>query len=162
MIEEFRFTKFCERIQSLLIDDFDREFKMFLKHRGVQVESSLFNIKFNEPQNFGKFRQSEVDAVAMNVFSSIEGADYISKRFALERFLGLSKDEILENERMWREENDISSNNEENFGMKDIGSAPSDSDFTGNDFDFDETDKDDTEDSSVIDGSENAETDEEV
>ena len=38
------------------------EFKMFLKHRGVQVESSLFDIKFNDPQNFGKFRQSEVDA----------------------------------------------------------------------------------------------------
>jgi len=162
MIEEFRFTKFCERIQSLIVDEFDREFKMFLKHRGVQVESSLFDIKFNDPQNFGKFRQSEVDAVAMNVFSSIEGADYISKRFALERFLGLSKDEILENERMWREENDISANNEATFGMKDIGSVPSDSDFGGGDFDFDETDTDDVEDGSVIDGSENSETDQEV
>jgi hypothetical protein len=134
---------------------------MFLKHRGVQVDSSLFNIKFNDPQNFGKFRQAEVDQVAMNVFSSIEGADYISKRFALERFLGLSKDEILENERMWREENDLDSDNAA-FGMKDVGSVPSENDFGDGEFDFDETDFDDTEDGSVIDGSENEENDTEA
>jgi hypothetical protein len=29
----------------------------------------------------------------------------ISKRFALERFLGLKKEEIAENERLWKEEN---------------------------------------------------------
>jgi len=164
MIEEFRFTKFCERIQSLIVEEFDREFKMFLKHRGVQVESSLFDLKFNDPQNFGKFRQAEVDQVAMNVFSSIEGADYISKRFALERFLGLSKDEILENERMWREENDMRDKvSDDAAGMQDIGSSPSMSDDAG-EFDFDETDVDDSEEGSVIDGSENtdAETEENV
>ncbi len=160
MIEEFRFTKFCERIQSLIIEEFDNEFKMFLKHRGVQVDSSLFSIAFNPPQNFGKFRQSEVDQVAMNVFSSIEGADYISKRFALERFLGLSKDEILENEKMWREENDLDKN-DSSFGMKDIGSAPTESDFGSEDFDFDDTDEE-TDSSSVIDGSENAENETEA
>jgi hypothetical protein len=31
---------------------------------------------------------------------------YVSNRFALERFLGLTKEEIAENERLWREEND--------------------------------------------------------
>ena len=161
MIEEFRFTKFCERIQALIIEEFDNEFKMFLKHRGVQVDSSLFNIKFNDPQNFGKFRQAEVDQVAMNVFSSIEGADYISKRFALERFLGLSKDEILENERMWREENDLDKG-DAGFGMKDIGSVPTEDDFNQNDFDDIDDLDDTTEDGSVIDGSENAETDTEA
>jgi hypothetical protein len=30
----------------------------------------------------------------------------MSKRFMLERFLGLSKDEIEQNEKMWREERD--------------------------------------------------------
>jgi hypothetical protein len=29
----------------------------------------------------------------------------MSKRFALKRFLGLTEDEMLENERLWREEN---------------------------------------------------------
>jgi hypothetical protein len=31
---------------------------------------------------------------------------YISNRFALKRFLGLSDEEIAENERLWQEEND--------------------------------------------------------
>ena len=161
MIAEFRFTKYCERLQALIVEELDREFKMFLKHRGVMVESSLFNLKFNTPQNFGKFRQAEVDQVAMNVFSAIEGADYISKRFALQRFLGLTEDEILENEKLWREERqetDLLAGAAD--GMKDVGSAPP-ADFGDQDFDFDETDAD-TEDGSVISGEENAETEQEV
>lgn len=162
MIAEFRFTKYCERLQSLIVEELDREFKMFLKHRGVMVESSLFDLKFNTPQNFGKFRQAEVDQVAMNVFSAIEGADYISKRFALQRFLGLTEDEILENEKLWREEkgqDDLLSGAAD--GMKDVGSAPP-ADMDNQDFDFDETDVDDTEDGSPISGAENADTEQEV
>jgi hypothetical protein len=162
MIAEFRFTKYCERLQALIVEELDREFKMFLKHRGVQVESSLFDLKFNTPQNFGKFRQAEVDQVAMNVFSAIEGADYISKRFALQRFLGLTDDEILENEKLWREEkgeDDLLSGAAD--GMKDIGSAPP-ADIDNQDFDFDETDVEQGEDGSPISGAENAETEQEV
>jgi len=157
MIAEFRFTKYCERLQALIAEELDREFKMFLKYRGVQVESSLFDLKFNTPQNFGKFRQAEVDQVAMNVFSAIEGADYISKRFALQRFLGLTDDEILENEKLWREEkgeDDLLSGAAD--GMKDIGSAPP-ADMDNQDFDFDETDVEQGEDGSPISGAENAE-----
>ena len=162
MIAEFRFTKYCERLQALIVEELDREFKMFLKYRGVQVESSLFDLKFNTPQNFGKFRQAEVDQVAMNVFSAIEGADYISKRFALQRFLGLTEDEILENEKLWREEkgeDDLLAGAAD--GMKDIGSAPP-ADMDNQDFDFDETDAEEGDDGSVISGAENAETEQEV
>ena len=163
MIAEFRFTKFCERLQALIVEQLDNEFKMFCKNRGVQVESSRFSLQFNTPQNFGKFRQAEVDQVAMNVFSSIEGADYISKRFAMTRFLGLTEDEILQNEKMWREENgDTDELAGSSDTLKGVGASPAPADAGGDDFDFDETDVDDTEDGSVIDGSENAETDEEV
>jgi hypothetical protein len=31
---------------------------------------------------------------------------YISNRFAMQRFLGMSAEEIAENERLWKEEND--------------------------------------------------------
>lgn len=163
MIAEFRFTKFCERLQALIVEQLDTEFKMFCKSRGVQVESSRYSLQFNTPQNFGKFRQAEVDQVAMNVFSSIEGADYISKRFALQRFLGLSEDEILENEKLWREENgDSDELASPSDTLKGVGAAPAPDDMAGDDFDFDETDTDDLEDGSVIDGSENAENNEEV
>jgi hypothetical protein len=35
----------------------------------------------------------------------MEAFPYMSKRFALERFLGLSEEEIKKNEKMWAEEN---------------------------------------------------------
>jgi hypothetical protein len=40
----------------------------------------------------------------VSTFQAIEAYPYISKRFALERFLGLTEEEIKENERLWEEE----------------------------------------------------------
>jgi hypothetical protein len=33
-----------------------------------------------------------------------DASKYLSKRFALERFLGLTKDEILRNEKLWKDQ----------------------------------------------------------
>ena len=155
-IQEFRFTKFCERLQALVVEDLDREFKMFLKHRGVVIESSLFDLKFNTPQNFGKYRQAEVDQVMMNVFTAIEGAEYVSKRFAMKRFLGLSDEEIMENEKLWAEEKGTG-DPEGQDGLKSVGASVPGGEFEGGGADFDETDVDDTEEGSPISGAENAE-----
>ena len=142
-IQEFRFTKFCERLQKIVAEEMDREFKMFLKHRGVTIESSLFDLKFNTPQNFGKYRQAEVDQVMMNVFTAIEGAEYISKRFALKRFLGLTDEEVQENEKLWNEEkgNDDPQGSD---GLKSVGASIPGGDFEGGaEPEFDETDAED-------------------
>ena len=139
-IQEFRFTKFCERLQALVCEDLDREFKMFLKHRGVVIESSLFDLKFNTPQNFGKYRQAEVDQVMMNVFTAIEGAEYISKRFALKRFLGLTDEEVQENEKLWNEEKG-QADPQDSDGLKSVGASIPGGDFEGGaEPEFDETD----------------------
>ena len=139
-IQEFRFTKFCERLQKLVAEEMDREFKMFLKHRGVTIESSLFDLVFNTPQNFGKYRQAEVDQVMMNVFTAIEGADYVSKRFAMKRFLGLTDEEIMENEKLWAEEKGTS-DPEAQDGLKSVGASIPGGDFEGGaEPEFDETD----------------------
>ena len=139
-IQEFRFTKFCERLQALVVEDLDREFKMFLKHRGVVIESSLFDLKFNTPQNFGKYRQAEVDQVMMNVFTAIEGAEYISKRFALKRFLGLTDEEVQENEKLWNEEKG-QADPQDSDGLKSVGASIPGGDFEGGaEPEFDETD----------------------
>lgn len=158
MIQEFRFTKFCERLQALISEELDREFKMFLKHRGIEVESSMFDIKFNPPQHFGKFRQAEVDSVMMQVFTSIADVEYISKRFALKRFLGMTEDEILENERLWREEHDLKDVTQSSEdGLQSMGAAPPPSpDFGGGEeFDFENEEPTDEE-GSPISGAENA------
>lgn len=105
LIQEYRFNKYCLRLQNLLAPTFDREFKKYLKDTGIEIENDLFEIQFNPPQNFTKYRQIELDAQQMQVYSQIAGNNKLSERFKLKRFLNLTEDEILESEKLWKEEN---------------------------------------------------------
>ena len=107
-IQEYRFNKYCQRLQSHLTPQLDMEFKLFLKNRGIEVHSSLFELAFNIPQSFSEYRTMALDTERVNVFSSVmntDAAKYMSKRFALEKYLGWTQEDILENEKMFKEEN---------------------------------------------------------
>jgi hypothetical protein len=104
-IQELRFNNYCMRLQSLMQDQFDQEFKLYLYDRGINIDSALFELKFQPPQNFATYRQAELDNQRINTYGTISQQTYISKRFALKRYLGLSDEEIAENERLWAEEN---------------------------------------------------------
>jgi hypothetical protein len=104
MIQEFRFNQYCERLQKYISQKLDDEFKLFMRWRGFNIDSSLFDIKFNSPQNFAAYRQSELDNARVTVFQTMEAFPYIAKRFAMTRFLGLTEEEIEENQRLWFEE----------------------------------------------------------
>ena len=66
----------------------------------------MFALHFQEPQNFASYRQSEIDNARVPTYTQMAAIPYISNRFALKRFLGLSEEELAENERLWREENE--------------------------------------------------------
>ena len=104
-IQELRFNKYCERLQSLLNGPFDTEFKVYLHTKGINIDSNIFDVQFNPPQNFASYRQSEMDTARVATYSTMAAVPHISKRFALKRFLGLSQEEIAENESLWKEEN---------------------------------------------------------
>jgi hypothetical protein len=104
-IQEFRFNQYCQRLQTIIGPIFDKEFKLFIKHRGINIDSSIFELKFVDPQSFSEYKEIEVHAARANVFSGLEGVEYMSKRFMMSKYLGLTEDEILENERLWMEEN---------------------------------------------------------
>jgi hypothetical protein len=107
-IQEYRFNKYCQRLQNSLAPTLDMEFKLFLKFRGIEVHSSLFELAFNVPQSFSQYRNMSIDTERVNLFSSAMNSDaraYMSKRYALKRYLGWTEEDILENERMWKEEN---------------------------------------------------------
>ncbi len=106
LIQEYRFNQYCERLQALIAQKMDDEFKMFLKWRGFSIDSGLFSLRFNPPQNFASYRQSELDNTRIQAFQGLEPLPYMSKRFLLERFLGLTEEEIKKNEELWREERD--------------------------------------------------------
>jgi hypothetical protein len=104
-IQELRFNEYCKRLQANIVETFDLEFKLWLTFQGINIDSSLFELKFNQPQNFAAYRQSELDTARAATFSQVVQIPHLSKRFAMKRFLGMTEDEIKENERLWREEN---------------------------------------------------------
>ena len=104
LIQEYRFNQYCERLQRLIITKLDDEFKMFMRWRGFNIDSSLFSIAFNPPQNFASYREAELDTTRVSTFTALEQVPYLSKRFLLKRYLGLTEEEISENEQLWTEE----------------------------------------------------------
>ncbi len=105
-IQELRFNKYCERLQNLVAEVFNQEFKKYLLEKGVNIDVAMFDLLFQPPQNFASYRQSELDNQRIGTFGQIQAVPFISNRYALKRFLGLSDSEVAENERLWREEND--------------------------------------------------------
>ena len=105
-IQELRFNNYCERLQSTVTEVFNNEFKLYLHQKGINIDLAMFDLKLQPPQNFASYRQAELDSNRISTFTQMQQVPFISNRFALTRFLGLSKEEVAENERLWREEND--------------------------------------------------------
>ena len=105
-IQELRFNKYCERLQNLIAEVFNQEFKRYLIEKGINVDIAMFDLLFQPPQNFASYRQSELDNQRIGTFAQIQTIPFISNRYAMKRFLGMSDSEVAENERYWKEEND--------------------------------------------------------
>jgi len=122
LIQEYRFNEYCKRLQRLVSKTFDREFKMFLRWRGLELDNASFELRLNPPQNFAKFRETEVDNAKISTFTALEGYPFFSKRFLLERYLGLTEEELAQNSRQWAEENDEPETDTPN--MRSVGITP--------------------------------------
>jgi len=106
-IQELRFNKYCARLQSMLAETFDNEFKLWIKTKGYNLDNSMFELKLNPPQNFAQYRQTEMDQSRVNTFTAVAELPYMSKRFALKRYLGLTEEELARNADLWAEENNV-------------------------------------------------------
>ena len=104
-IQEYRFAKYCERLQRQIIKSLNNEFKVYLRASGIEVDNSLFDIEFTEPQNFSSYRELELDQARTQLFGALEGIPYLSTQFKLMKYLGLTEEEIARNETLWAEEN---------------------------------------------------------
>jgi hypothetical protein len=125
-IQELRFNEYCKRLQSMIVETFDLEFKLWLQWQGINIDNSLFELKFNAPQNFAAYRQAELDNTRVGIFAQLQEIPHLSKRFAMKRFLGMTQEEITENEKMWKEENGISGkiNSDASTEMRGAGITP--------------------------------------
>ena len=106
LIQEYRFNQYCMRLQRLIMQKLDDEFKMFLRWRGFNIDAGLFSIALCDPQNFASYRQAEMDGSRIASFMQLDPLPYMSKRFIMKRYLGLTEEELVENEQLWKEERD--------------------------------------------------------
>jgi hypothetical protein len=125
-IQEYRFAKYVERLQKQVQEDLDREFKMFLKYKGIDIDNAGFRLQFNKPMNFSSYRELQLNTERAQMFNQVAQLPYMSKRFALQKYMGLSDTEMKSNEELWREENDYQKykDNEKAAALKNIGVRP--------------------------------------
>jgi len=113
------------RLQTMIVEKLDSEFKMFMRWRGINIDGQLFELRLNEPQNFAKYRQAEVDAARITAFTQLEAVPYLSKRFLLTRYLDLSEEEMQQNDEMWAEEHeDSAAPVDTDAGLRAVGVTP--------------------------------------
>jgi hypothetical protein len=125
LIQEWRFNQYCMRLQRMVVEKLDQEFKMFLRWRGINIDGNLFELGLNDPQNFASYRQAEVDGARIGSFTQLEQYPYLAKRFLLTRFLGLTEEEMSDNERMWAEEQgDVDKAPATDAGLRSVGISP--------------------------------------
>lgn len=103
-IQELRFALYISRLARHINATLDQEFKRFVKQVGISVDATCFKIKLKDPENFGVYREQQLNMDLLNTFASADGITAMSKRFAFRKYLNLTEEEIKENERLKAEE----------------------------------------------------------
>jgi Bacteriophage T4-like portal protein (Gp20) len=125
LIQEWRFNQYCRRLQAMIVDALDSEFKLFMRWRGFNIDGALFDLQFNEPQNFAQYRQADIDSARIATFTQLEPLPYFSKRWLMKRYLGMTEQELAENEMAWAEERgDAETAQPEAPGLRNVGISP--------------------------------------
>ena len=125
LIQEWRFNQYCKRLQNMIVGKLDDEFKTFMRWRGINIDSQLFDLRLEEPQNFAQYRQADVDSARIATFAQLEAYPYMSKRFLMKRYLGMTEKEMSENEVMWSEEQgDTEMATPDDASLRNVGISP--------------------------------------
>jgi hypothetical protein len=123
-IQEFQFAKFCQRLQKQIIRTLDREFKMFLNYKGIEIDNSTFKLELSIPQNFSSYRELDMDIQRAQLFGSLEAVPYLSQQFKLKKYLGLNEEEMKDNEFYWKMENKYNTETDKEVGLRNVGIRP--------------------------------------
>lgn len=102
-MQEIKFTLYIQRLQTYIERVMDQEFKRYLYDIGVHVDPTIYEVVLPEPSDYSKSRDQSINSDLLNNFSSASD-ESLSKRFTLKKYLGLTPDEIKENERLKAQE----------------------------------------------------------
>lgn len=103
-IMELRFAMYVQRLQGYIDTVIDKEFKRYLRAAGINVDPTIFHIKLIEPENFGIYREQQLNSDLLSTYTQAEQVQHISKRFASVEYLGWTDEKVIRNFRMRCEE----------------------------------------------------------
>jgi hypothetical protein len=113
-VQEIQFSKFVRRLQKSMERTLNQEFKFFVQGLGLGtkiVNFILDNVYLTLPENhsYEELRRVEIDERRINHFNTLASQEFLSRRFLMKRYLGLSDEEIAANEEYLKEERGIDS-----------------------------------------------------
>jgi hypothetical protein len=112
-----QFAKFVERLQIYISSVLDEEFKKFLFSSNINIDPNLFELKLPKPSNYEKYKQADIDSALLGTIGSADSIAWLSKRWIGKRYLQMSEDELLENEKLIKQERGLP---EDTKNLKDI------------------------------------------
>lgn len=106
-MQEILFTLYIERLQKHIEITLDKEFKKFLFDQNIKIDPTIFKVILPPPTNFSKSREQAMEADLINNYNAVAENPAISPRYAQLKYLKLTKEEFIINQRMRLEEKGI-------------------------------------------------------
>jgi hypothetical protein len=97
-----------------------------MKYRGIDIDNGQFKLEFNKPMSFSSYRSLALETERAQLYNQIAQIPYMSNQFKLQKYLGLTEEEIKKNEELWRAENNYEKfqDNSQDIDLKNIGVRP--------------------------------------
>ena len=99
--DEIKWSKFLERQQKKFAEALKELFLLHLKFKGLQdqfgIKKDNFHVMFNTPSDYRAQMQQNLLETKMNNYMQLSNEEGFSKYWLMQRYLGLSEDEIKEN-----------------------------------------------------------------
>lgn len=94
---EVRYMGYVRRISRQIARVLDDHLKAFALRRDIQVPP-IVTLNITPPMSFSVYKDVELNQTLLNVFNSTLQINSLSKRIALEKYLNLDPEEVVENE----------------------------------------------------------------
>lgn len=94
---EMRYLGYAKRFQRLFAGVLFTNFKEFCHDREIVVPTDL-DLRISEPMSFAIYKEMEINQTQLNVFNSTLSINTLSKKFALQKYLGLDNEDLRYNE----------------------------------------------------------------
>lgn len=100
---EMRYMGFITRDQRKVAKELRRNFEWFCEEREVEVPVEM-GFRIAAAHNFALYKDIELNQSLLNVFQSTTQIQTLSQRFAMGRYLNMSKEDLIDNELKMLEE----------------------------------------------------------